>query len=595
MSNRNEGSIINALKLVNNLAYRSGKKLYAFYLVINLVLVINTFVALYLTEYTVNAAYYLFVNKKSFNEIFTSMLLFLVVTILFLALNVIKNILRNKLLLSSKCLFESEINNKLGSIEWEYYERNDTFVKIHDVKTKTFSTIQQMLDSIVLYITTIPLIFVYGYYLVQINVSMVVAYIIMFAYFNGIVAKKLYKKIGDMWRELQVYNHRGNYYFSMIGDRVSHQEYKFNRLFEFTFNRWHETHDKEFDLTMKISKKHELALQSARIMMSIPYILMLAFVVYEISIGKHEIGFLILINKVLNNIVSTVMNIQNSINSNRLGVMFIKRYKDILRFKDEHPHLFIPKLREIVLKEVTYTYPQSTNKVLNSLSLSVKSGEKVALLGHNGCGKTTLVNLLMSLTSNYQGEITNGSKRIDLRGAVSCIFQDFAQYQMTIKENIEMGFVEHSFNDDEIMYILHRVGLSELIEKLEKGIYTSLGQLDNGIEMSKGQWQRLAIARLIANPNTTIWILDEPTSHLDPLSEIEVYNLINNLAGDRTVFFISHRLGFARNADRIIVLENGQVKESGDHQSLMKINGLYASMYEIQKNWYNITNPMLAT
>ena len=113
-----------------------------------------------------------------------------------------------------------------------------------------------------------------------------------------------------------------------------------------------------------------------------------------------------------------------------------------------------------------------------------------------------------------------------------------------------------------------------------------LGQLEDGIELSKGQWQRLVIGRLLADEDAKIWILDEPTAYLDPIAEVEMYRQIWKLSGDRLVFFISHRLGFAQNADRIIVVENGQLAESGSHEQLTKTGGLYATMFRAQQEWY---------
>ena len=113
-----------------------------------------------------------------------------------------------------------------------------------------------------------------------------------------------------------------------------------------------------------------------------------------------------------------------------------------------------------------------------------------------------------------------------------------------------------------------------------------LGQMQDGVELSKGQWQRLAIARLLANDDAKIWILDEPTAYLDPIAEVEVYNKIWQLSGDRLVFFISHRLGFAKNADYIIVIENGCIAEFGTHKELIRKDGSYAKMFSAQKEWY---------
>jgi ATP-binding cassette subfamily B protein len=243
---------------------------------------------------------------------------------------------------------------------------------------------------------------------------------------------------------------------------------------------------------------------------------------------------------------------------------------------------------DIKLENIVYTYPQSENKALNELNFNIKKGEKIAIVGVNGSGKTTCTNLLLSLTDNYSGEITDSEigAKIDLSNSASCILQDFTQYQMTVKENIEVGFVHKMFEDDEIINILDKVGLKEIVLDFEKGIHTPLGQLENGIELSKGQWQRLAIARLLANPDNKMWILDEPTAYLDPIAEIEIYNMIYNLAGNRTVLFISHRLGFAKKADKIVLFDKGHLEEEGTHDELINKKGIYAEMYSNQEEWY---------
>ena len=125
-----------------------------------------------------------------------------------------------------------------------------------------------------------------------------------------------------------------------------------------------------------------------------------------------------------------------------------------------------------------------------------------------------------------------------------------------------------------------------MVSKLPQGIDTMLGQLQEGMDLSKGQWQRIAIARLLANPEAKIWVLDEPTAYLDPISEIEIYDLIYELAGERIVLFISHRLGFAKRTDRIIVFEDGKVAEEGNHTQLLERDGIYAEMYKMQETWY---------
>ena len=172
------------------------------------------------------------------------------------------------------------------------------------------------------------------------------------------------------------------------------------------------------------------------------------------------------------------------------------------------------------------------------------------------------------------------------RHDIACLFQDFEQYHMTIRENIKIGRKDCKITEEEIYALLQKVGLEEYVSTLPKGIDTLLGQLeDGGVWLSKGQWQRLAIARLMANEDARIWILDEPTASLDPLSEIEVYNLIMNVAQDKMVFFISHRLGFAKQVNRILLFCDGKIIGDSTHDSLLEEEH-YREMFKSQESWY---------
>lgn len=583
---KEEMSMFKSLKCSNMIAFKANKRIYISLIVVSLVMCINIFINLLFTEYTINSAYNLFTGETDFKSVIFGISGFTVAILVFIGLGIVRQLLDNRLMLDITYYFESELNNKLGSIRWDYYEDNSTFVTIHEVRNHSLQTIKNMVGSAISYITALPLAVIYGYYLLQINVIAVIIYFVLVVVFNLVIAGRMFSQLGHLWKETQSYSQRQKYFFNFSGDKTTHQEYKFNRLFNYASDLWEEYYDSEYKIKLKIFKKHEITLQTARLIFNIPYITMMIFVAFEIAGGIHEIGFLLMANSLFNNIIDTCLEIQNNITNNKIESVFIKAYDEVMRYEDDIVVNELPYEGSIYMNDISYTYPQAETKALNGLNMCINEGEKVAIVGYNGSGKTTCINILMSLTDSYDGDLTDGEQPIGLRNSISCILQDFAQYQMTIKENIEAGYAGHEFTDEEIISILDKVGLKDIVLEFEKGIDTLLGQLGRGIELSKGQWQRLAIARLLANPDATIWILDEPTAYLDPISEIEIYNMIYELAGDRTVLFISHRLGFAKRADRIIVFDEGNVVEQGTHDELIQNGGIYADMYSVQESWY---------
>lgn len=192
----------------------------------------------------------------------------------------------------------------------------------------------------------------------------------------------------------------------------------------------------------------------------------------------------------------------------------------------------------------------------------------------------------------YEGEILINGKELreydysEIKGFFSFVFQDFAKYAISIKDNIFMG---NSFSVDgmRLKTTLSQMEISEFIEQLPAGVETNLGKIrSDGIDISGGQWQRIAISRALVS-DSPILILDEPTAALDPIAESNVYSLFSRICKEKTTIVITHRLGAAKIADEIFVIDNGCVAESGSHEELMKANGLYAKMYESQRDWYN--------
>ncbi|MBL4937334.1 ABC transporter ATP-binding protein [Clostridium sp. YIM B02515] len=576
----------------NKYIFKCCPERYAVYIFLNILSVVQTVVIIKASEFTCNAVYRLFTRTSyGINKEVNIIVLYSIALILLYIISVLRKLLLSSINLKISFNFENDLNSKLSKVLWDYYEQHETYLKIHEVKTKALASMLTLMESSMFYITTFISIFVYGFFLSQINILAVAVYFIL-VLISIEISDRVFDEVKDIWDKIQPHSLKQKYFFGISGDKIGHQEYKFNRLFSFVSNRWEHYFDEEYKLRLKIFKRYEITLQTARIILNTPYMLMMIYVSYEIVIGKHEIGFLMLCQTMFNNIVNTFGGIQQYINRDKVEAKFVRSFFDILQLKEEQKISCVRTVKGCInFEDISYSYPQSKTKALDAFNFKIRQGEKIAIVGHNGSGKTTFTNLLMALTDNFEGNIqlgknSNNNEISHLRNSVSCILQDFSQYQMTIRENIEAGNSDYNFSDGEIIELLQKVGLNEYVLSLPYGIYTKLGQLDDGIDLSKGQWQRLAIARLLANDKASIWILDEPTAYLDPISEIETYNLIYELAGDRTVLFISHRLGFAKKADRIVVFENGVIVEEGIHSELITLNGRYAEMYRNQQEWY---------
>lgn len=252
----------------------------------------------------------------------------------------------------------------------------------------------------------------------------------------------------------------------------------------------------------------------------------------------------------------------------------------------------MPENFEIEFDNVSFAYPGTDKKILNGISFKVSHGEKVSIVGENGEGKSTVIKLLMGLFRPDSGEIRIGGKplssysysvRSRLFGAV---FQDFVKYGITLEENVGVGNVEKLGDSSAVAQAMRKAGVDAFLKELPEGADTLLGrEFEGSVDLSGGQWQRIAIARAFMGEKP-ILILDEPTSQLDPMAESRIYSEFAEMAEGRTAVFITHRLASTMITDRILVIADGRVIQSGSHEELMQQGGMYADMFQVQKKWY---------
>ncbi|MBC1238756.1 ABC transporter ATP-binding protein [Nostoc sp. 2RC] len=260
------------------------------------------------------------------------------------------------------------------------------------------------------------------------------------------------------------------------------------------------------------------------------------------------------------------------------------------------PHYAVkPSQKGIEIENLSFIYPNSDRPILQDINLTIHPNEMIVLVGENGAGKTTLAKLLCRLYDPSGGAIIWNGQDLrslpleELRSRIDVVMQDYARFPTTVRENVAFGDLLKMQQDKDIKEAIAEAGLTRVIEKLDGGLETLLGkQLEGGVDLSGGQWQRLAIARaLLRLSQTELIILDEPTANLDPKTEHEIYNIFRTLAKGRIAVIVSHRLALAKLADRVVVLEQGQIIEVGTHDELMALGGQYHLMFSRQASSYH--------
>ena len=240
----------------------------------------------------------------------------------------------------------------------------------------------------------------------------------------------------------------------------------------------------------------------------------------------------------------------------------------------------------VLAEGVTFSYPGAEAPALRGVDLRIRPGERVAVVGENGAGKTTLTKLLVGLYGPDAGSVRlDGRAAGAARPRIAAVFQDFAAYQLTVRENVGFGDPARLTDDVALWAALERADAADVAHRLPERLDGYLGREFGETELSGGQWQRVALARAFFR-DADLLLLDEPTAALDPLAELALFERFAQLAEGRTTVMISHRLGAVRLADRVLVLQGGEIVEEGPHEALVARGGIYARMFSAQAQWY---------
>ncbi|NGT12271.1 ABC transporter ATP-binding protein [Clostridium perfringens] len=328
------------------------------------------------------------------------------------------------------------------------------------------------------------------------------------------------------------------------------------------------------------------------------------YLIYNVLFTGMGIGDFTMYFSTINGFGDWMKGILDDLANIKAQNMYLDDMREFLEIKSENKEktrdIPIDSSYEIEFKNVSFKYPKTDKYIYKNLSLKIKKGQRLAIVGINGAGKTTFVKLLCRLYEPTSGEILiNGVNIKDFSKEeyykiLSVVFQDIKTFAFTVAENVSLENLE-DVDREKVLHCIEKAGVGDKINSLEKGIDTSLLKIldGEGVELSGGENQKLALARALYK-NGKIVILDEPTSALDAVAEYNIYKGFDELIGDKTAIYISHRLASTKFCDVIAFFENGEIVEYGTHEELLKKNGKYSDMFNIQAQYYKEESGALA-
>ena len=499
-----------------------------------------------------------------------------------------------------------EILKKADTLDLAFFENSEFYDKIRQATAQSTSQpltlVSQVFSMVSTTVSLITLLFL------LLHLAWWLTIVALIVPIPSFIANARYG-----WRGYHLMRHQSaerrlmTYLVSLMTTDAYHKEIKLFTLGEFFIVKF-------WDIAMKLYRQDQKLLRSrgfanffwtalTTISNSVIYI----YIAFQAVLGRISLGGLVLYTQTCSQVGQSFQTLLTSLSGMYESTLYVNTLFELLEYQPKivsppNPQPINPGEEvlglDIEFRNVSFTYPgkdPATQAALKHVSFIAHAGETIALVGRNGAGKTTVVKLLTRLYDPDEGEILIGGRNIkeydlkELREQVGVIFQDYVNYNMTAHDNIGVGRVDKIEQRELVVDAARKSGANIAIERLPHGYDTMLGRwfrdIKENTQLSGGEWQKIALARAFMR-DARVLVLDEPTSALDPSAEYDVFTRFRSLIEGRTAVFISHRFSTVRLADRIFVIEDGNIVESGSHLELMQLNDRYAELFNLQAEAY---------
>lgn len=492
---------------------------------------------------------------------------------------------------------EVALISKLDRLEYKKFEDSDTKDVILRASEQSYQKIKSSFNQVI--DITKYILSLIGVCIIFIKVSF--WYVVSLVLLMGPIIWINYK-IGAMWAEL--YESQTNderefeYYNELMTNKSVLMELRVFGSFGLIEKKMKHKADKLFVYKLKLLKKVRLYMLCKGLLCT-AWLSMTGFVTMRMFLDNRiTLGIFVIALETVTTTLSYCEAISSDAQNLFRDVCESEYLFNLLRMEEETDSIEDPlkndnsDVETIEFRHVYFSYPKTERLVLDDVSFVINKHDKVALVGRNGAGKSTIIKLICKLYRPTSGQILINGVNINdipmnaINQMMGIVFQDYFRYEMTIRENVALGKLNCIDCDDEIIDALRDSGVEEIAKKTSLGLDTLLGKLNpEGIDLSGGQWQKVAFARTLFSKASFI-ILDEPTASLDPSAESSMYELFSDVMKKHTALIVSHRLGSSKMANRILVLDGGKIVEEGSHEELMSKEGIYSKMFNMQAHWY---------